>query len=74
VNRRIARREALWRVAGLLRGELAEGWPPPELYPDDATRDRVVEELNVVLAELERRGHPAWPGGLPLTGDGTITP
>lgn len=55
MDRRTAKREALWRAAGLIRSCLDAGYDFDEPYGDDA--EKVERAMGEVLAELERRGH-----------------
>ena len=53
MDRREAKRTALFRAGLAIEGCLAAGWP--EDIEPEADRDRVVDALNEVAAELVRR-------------------
>lgn len=53
MDRREAKRTALFRASLALDGHLAAGWP--EDIDNEADRDRVVDALNELVAELTRR-------------------
>lgn len=57
MDKRTAKREACWRIALATRSTLAAGWDLEETYPDPAEAALVAEQMDVVLVELERRGH-----------------
>jgi hypothetical protein len=65
MDKREAKRTALFRAGLALEGHLAEGWPTD--IEDEADRDRVVDALNEVAAELIRRSGriPANPARTP---------
>lgn len=55
MDKRTAKREANWRVA-MMAATAMEGYDLTELYSEgDALK--VEEQIGVVIAELERRGH-----------------
>lgn len=53
MDKREARRTALFRAGLAIEGHLSAGWPAD--IENEADRDRVVDALNEVAAELIRR-------------------
>lgn len=62
VDRRLAKREAWWIAAGLVRSALADGYDLGLRYPDDPVAvERVSAALAVVIEEMERKGRLPSP-------------
>jgi hypothetical protein len=53
MDKREAKRTALFRAGLAIEGNLAAGWP--EDIEPEADRDRVIDALNELAAELSRR-------------------
>lgn len=56
MDKRAAKREACWRVAGMAQGTLDAGYVEG-IDADNADREKIHEQILVLIEELERRGH-----------------
>ncbi len=60
MDRRAAKREACWRVAGMARGVMDGGYEEVMIDQGVSEADayRITEQMATLIEELERRGSP----------------